>query len=90
MLNLQAVNRRVMHGDSQGTLTLQIGSVNFERVVGSLGSAVLSTSSSWDWSTETDGFQDETNEMSPATEVSHSAASEHEWSNAISSGEARA
>ena len=92
MLNLQSVNRRAMHGSSQGTSTLQIDSVNFERVVGSLGSDVLSTTSSWDWSTEADEAQDEPNEMSPATEMSHSAASDHERSNdvPVSSGEAHA
>ncbi|KAI0701113.1 hypothetical protein C8T65DRAFT_579800, partial [Cerioporus squamosus] len=42
MLNLQAVNKRAMHGDTElETLTHQIGPVNFERVVGSLGSDVL-------------------------------------------------
>ncbi|RPD57300.1 hypothetical protein L227DRAFT_655695 [Lentinus tigrinus ALCF2SS1-6] len=52
MLNLQAVNRRAINGDSQRTLTLQIGSVNFERVIGSLGSDVLSVTSSVDFSTD--------------------------------------
>ncbi|TFK89490.1 hypothetical protein K466DRAFT_486714, partial [Polyporus arcularius HHB13444] len=42
MLNLQAVNKRAMYGGSQlETLTHHLGSVNFERVVGSLGSDVL-------------------------------------------------
>ncbi len=76
MLKLQAVNKRAMYGGSQlETLTHQIGSVNFERVVGSLGSDVLPSLSTYTEDSLTQGGRPEGStrdyEMSPTTEEGH-------------------